>query len=91
MICPATCELCGQWMPDHNVCLYQFVGVFDLYTNLFIVIQDNCPRSGVHPSQWTLQDFEPESDDSSTDKESFVISNIYWPPTIRNMMTLMED
>ncbi|GAA5810334.1 hypothetical protein MFLAVUS_003755 [Mucor flavus] len=70
MICPATCELCGQWMPDHN---------------------DNCPRSGVHPSQWTLQDFEPESDDSSTDKESFVISNIYWPPTIRNMMTLMED
>ncbi|KAI7865082.1 hypothetical protein BDF14DRAFT_1883767 [Spinellus fusiger] len=31
-ICPATCELCGYWMPQHN---------------------DNCPRNGVHPSQWT--------------------------------------
>lgn len=21
MICPATCELCGQWMPGHSVCV----------------------------------------------------------------------
>ncbi|KAI8973432.1 hypothetical protein BDF20DRAFT_914875 [Mycotypha africana] len=30
---PATCELCGQWMPAHS---------------------SSCPRSGKHPSQWTL-------------------------------------
>ncbi|KAI8096212.1 uncharacterized protein BX664DRAFT_369927 [Halteromyces radiatus] len=28
---PATCELCGHWMPHH---------------------ESNCPRNGVHPSQW---------------------------------------
>ncbi|KAL0095364.1 hypothetical protein J3Q64DRAFT_1713289 [Phycomyces blakesleeanus] len=30
--CPATCELCGYWMPRHDY---------------------NCPRHGVHPSQWS--------------------------------------
>ncbi|KAI8377661.1 uncharacterized protein BYT42DRAFT_497166 [Radiomyces spectabilis] len=37
---PATCELCGQWMPRHN---------------------PNCPRNGVHPSQW----FIPQSQQNS--------------------------
>ncbi|KAI9469899.1 MAG: hypothetical protein EXX96DRAFT_587892 [Benjaminiella poitrasii] len=32
---PATCELCGQWMPGHS---------------------SDCPRSGVHPSQWSFVD-----------------------------------
>ncbi|KAH8554099.1 hypothetical protein BGW37DRAFT_517845 [Umbelopsis sp. PMI_123] len=31
--CPATCELCAQWLPNHA---------------------SNCPRKGVHPSQWKL-------------------------------------
>ncbi|KAI9283334.1 hypothetical protein BY458DRAFT_496230 [Sporodiniella umbellata] len=40
-ICPATCELCGKWIPAHS---------------------SNCPRNGVHPSQWTL-DTPLEQDD----------------------------
>ncbi|KAL7315450.1 hypothetical protein PS15m_004670 [Mucor circinelloides] len=35
---PATCELCGQWMPGHS---------------------SSCPRSGVHPSQWTMSIVHP--------------------------------
>ncbi|RUO97189.1 hypothetical protein BC936DRAFT_140840 [Jimgerdemannia flammicorona] len=31
--CPATCELCNEWMPKHK---------------------NDCPRFGVHPSQWHL-------------------------------------
>ncbi|KAL0079351.1 hypothetical protein J3Q64DRAFT_1682608 [Phycomyces blakesleeanus] len=45
IVCPATCELCGHWMPQHS---------------------DECPRNGVHPSQWTLtiniQELDSESD-----------------------------
>ncbi|KAI8388769.1 uncharacterized protein BYT42DRAFT_490931 [Radiomyces spectabilis] len=33
VVCPATCELCGHWMPQHS---------------------GNCPRNGVHPSQWSM-------------------------------------
>ncbi|KAI8997261.1 hypothetical protein BDB01DRAFT_713204 [Pilobolus umbonatus] len=36
--CPATCELCGHWMPQHS---------------------GDCPRYGVHPSQWTMIDIDP--------------------------------
>ncbi|KAI8146981.1 hypothetical protein BJV82DRAFT_597305 [Fennellomyces sp. T-0311] len=42
---PATCELCGDWLPDH---------------------QSNCPRKGVHPSQWTAT-MLIEDDDSDSD------------------------
>ncbi|KAI8647475.1 hypothetical protein BD408DRAFT_378875 [Parasitella parasitica] len=38
LICPATCELCGQWMPKHN---------------------SDCPRNGIHPSQWTMDNADP--------------------------------
>ncbi|CEP17649.1 hypothetical protein [Parasitella parasitica] len=38
LICPATCELCGYWMPKH---------------------QDDCPRNGIHPSQWTMDNADP--------------------------------
>ncbi|CAO3664535.1 unnamed protein product [Rhizopus stolonifer] len=35
---PATCELCGNWLPTHS---------------------SSCPRNGVHPSQWCLEnDFD---------------------------------
>ncbi|KAI9359883.1 hypothetical protein BD770DRAFT_342574 [Pilaira anomala] len=67
MICPATCELCGQWMPGHS---------------------NDCPRSGVHPSQWTLK--EQESVDITDEEETFLITTRYWSPT-RNMTLLLED
>ncbi|KAI8335806.1 hypothetical protein BC941DRAFT_354954 [Chlamydoabsidia padenii] len=40
---PATCELCGHWIPQHA---------------------GNCPRNGVHPSQWSSSptDIDPENE-----------------------------
>ncbi|KAI8372192.1 hypothetical protein BD560DRAFT_395434 [Blakeslea trispora] len=37
--CPATCELCSHWIPNHS---------------------SDCPRSGVHPSQWSINTNEIE-------------------------------
>jgi hypothetical protein len=31
IICPATCELCGQWMPGHSVSCLLFVCIIDIY------------------------------------------------------------
>ncbi|CAO3613564.1 unnamed protein product [Mucor hiemalis] len=47
MIYPATCELCGQWMPGHS---------------------KDCPRSGVHPSQWSLHN----TDETTLSTETFM-------------------
>ncbi|KAI8096557.1 uncharacterized protein BX664DRAFT_346612 [Halteromyces radiatus] len=46
-ILPATCELCGNWLPDH---------------------QASCPRNGVHPSQWTMDIFDPLVQDQQEDE-----------------------
>ncbi|KAG2213229.1 hypothetical protein INT46_001590 [Mucor plumbeus] len=57
--CPATCELCGQWMPGHS---------------------SSCPRSGVHPSQWSMNNVDPMNLQEYNDnfKESTTFS-INWP------------
>ncbi|KAI7907286.1 uncharacterized protein BX663DRAFT_495420 [Cokeromyces recurvatus] len=44
--CPATCELCGQWMPGHS---------------------SDCPRSGVHPSQWSSLNLKKNLNDNEGD------------------------
>ncbi|KAI8878264.1 hypothetical protein K501DRAFT_228743 [Backusella circina FSU 941] len=46
---PATCELCGQWMPKHS---------------------GSCPRNGVHPSQWSLDN---NSDMNDNEADDFVL------------------
>lgn len=52
---PATCELCGSWLPDHQVrSFYNANYLFHLCSPiLFSLVQASCPRNGVHPSQWT--------------------------------------
>ncbi|OBZ80899.1 hypothetical protein A0J61_11052 [Choanephora cucurbitarum] len=49
--CPATCELCSYWIPNHS---------------------SDCPRSGVHPSQWSMDTpeiMEEDEEDNSFDFE----------------------
>ncbi|KAI9009391.1 hypothetical protein CLU79DRAFT_839915 [Phycomyces nitens] len=46
IVCPATCELCGHWMPQHS---------------------NECPRNGVHPSQWTFVHIQDNSESDAED------------------------
>ncbi|KAI7886874.1 uncharacterized protein EV154DRAFT_521042 [Mucor mucedo] len=62
VMCPATCELCGQWMPRHS---------------------ENCPRSGVHPSQWSLDSdplgFSANNNDIYDNEPSFILFPFLYP------------
>ncbi|KAL9544460.1 hypothetical protein MBANPS3_007615 [Mucor bainieri] len=69
LMTPATCELCGQWMPGHS---------------------SSCPRSGVHPSQWTMNIVDPmnlqEYNDNDDEPTSFLHnwSHVYHLPDTEN-------
>lgn len=49
---PATCELCGNWLPGHSVCNKLKKSIDQFFANFLKSSQSSCPRSGVPPSQW---------------------------------------
>ncbi|KAL0076116.1 hypothetical protein J3Q64DRAFT_1754065 [Phycomyces blakesleeanus] len=53
---PATCELCGNWIPQHL---------------------SDCPRNGVHPSQWTLYPHSHQIKDGGDSIHTHKIPYIY--------------
>ncbi|KAI9029701.1 hypothetical protein CLU79DRAFT_735559 [Phycomyces nitens] len=61
---PATCELCGNWIPQHL---------------------SDCPRNGVHPSQWLYTDHKSQS---STVQISFMSRDTLQPKKRPNLEPL---
>ncbi|KAI8643720.1 hypothetical protein BD408DRAFT_385095 [Parasitella parasitica] len=51
---PATCELCGDWLPRHSA---------------------ECPREGVHPSQWKDIQFEEKLDAIDISDNEDILNN----------------
>ncbi|KAG2174243.1 hypothetical protein INT43_004264 [Umbelopsis isabellina] len=61
--CPATCELCSHWLPNHSVSAFFTIP----YRG-----SNSCPRKGVHPSQWSLA---PSVDISELDDYEDLLDN----------------
>jgi hypothetical protein len=66
--CPATCELCSHWLPNHSVshtCQFiRYPAANNMSTDPHVLffLKNSCPRKGVHPSQWSMS---PSFDDET--------------------------
>lgn len=66
--CPATCELCSHWLPNHSVShtcqsrRYPAANNMSTDPHVLFFLKNSCPRKGVHPSQWSMS---PSFDDET--------------------------